>query len=157
MYRGNLHKVPDVPRRWRMPERSLSFKDFKYLLHRRKRALSRLSLHWSPNLSLNVKAELVTDQRDSIPSGKQKLVEVKREEIGGNRVRGDENGRCDGFEGARAGGGSDGGVMELLSKKETNNVRHEDQANEKAEVCLNFFDFNLVKIFRCNLSSNELI
>lgn len=41
LYRGNLHRVPDVPRRWLMPDRNLSPKDFKSLLHRRSRALSR--------------------------------------------------------------------------------------------------------------------
>ncbi|CAH2064949.1 unnamed protein product, partial [Thlaspi arvense] len=144
MYRGNLHKVPDVPRRWRMPERNLSFKDFKSLLHRRKRALSRLPLNSNPNLSLNVKTELVTDATDAMPSersgssGKQKLVDVKREVIGGNRGREDENGRFDGFEEARA-GGSDGGdrtgrVTELISIKETEDLSHEDAANEKAEI-----------------------
>ncbi|KFK34089.1 hypothetical protein AALP_AA5G100800 [Arabis alpina] len=133
MYRGNLHKVPDVPRRWRMPEHNLSFKEFKSLLHRRKRALSRISLTSNPN----VKTELVTNQEDAIlserlrSSGKQKLVELKSEEICVNRVREDENGRCDGFEGA-GGEGSDGGdrsgrVMEI------DNAPHEDAANEKVE------------------------
>ncbi|KAF8080828.1 hypothetical protein N665_0920s0011 [Sinapis alba] len=126
MYRGNLHKVPDVPRRWTMPDRNLSFKDFKSLLHRRKRALSLLSLNSNPNPSHNVKSELVTDPKDAIPSaGKQKLVEVKREED----IREDEKGRIEG-------GGSDGGdrVMELLSKNETDNVPHEEAANDKAEA-----------------------
>lgn len=125
MYRGNLHKVPDVPRRWTMPDRNLSFKEFKSLLHRRKRALSRLFPGSSPNPTHNVKPESVTDRRDAIPSerpgsaGKQKLVEVKREE---------ENVRT---EGTRV-GGSDGGdrVMELLSNNETD---HEEAAKDKAE------------------------
>ncbi|KAF8037216.1 hypothetical protein BT93_B0199 [Corymbia citriodora subsp. variegata] len=43
LYRGNLHRVPDVPRRWLMPSHSLSPKDFKSLLHRRSRALSHVS------------------------------------------------------------------------------------------------------------------
>ncbi|KAJ9163677.1 hypothetical protein P3X46_023319 [Hevea brasiliensis] len=42
LYRGNLHRVPDVPRRWPMPVRKISLKDFKSLLHRRSKALSRL-------------------------------------------------------------------------------------------------------------------
>ncbi|CAH8332117.1 unnamed protein product [Eruca vesicaria subsp. sativa] len=130
MYRGNLHKVPDVPRRWTMPDRNLSFKDFKSLLHRRKRALSRLALDSNPKQSVNVKTESVTHRKDAIPadrpgsSGKQKLVEVKREEIDVNRVREEEN------------GGIDGGdrVMELLSKNEIDNVTHEEAANDKAEA-----------------------
>ncbi|KAG2329690.1 hypothetical protein Bca4012_020770 [Brassica carinata] len=138
MYRGNLHKVPDVPRRWTMPDRNLSFKDFKSLLHRRKRALSRLFPNSNPNPSHSVKSELVTDRKEAIPSersgssGKQKLVEVKREEIDVNRVREDENGR---IEAARA-GGLDGGdrVMELLSKNETDNVPQQEAANDKAEA-----------------------
>ncbi|XAR65431.1 hypothetical protein NMG60_11009560 [Bertholletia excelsa] len=43
LYRGNLHRVPDVPRRWLMPTPKISLKDFRVLLHRRSRALARLS------------------------------------------------------------------------------------------------------------------
>ncbi|CAN8254917.1 unnamed protein product [Cochlearia groenlandica] len=143
MYRGNLHKVPDVPRRWRMPDRNLSFKDFKSLLHRRKRALTRLSHNSNPNLILNVKAELVTDheeekiasEKQAESSGKQKLVESKSEEISvRNQVNEGENGRCDGFEEAR-GGESNGvdrsmTVTEPISNKETDNLPREDDANE---------------------------
>ncbi|KAI9174702.1 hypothetical protein LWI28_021556 [Acer negundo] len=42
LYRGNLHRVPDVPRRWLMPTPKISLKDFKTLLCRRNRALSRV-------------------------------------------------------------------------------------------------------------------
>lgn len=153
MYRGNLHKVPDVPRRWRMPDHNLSFKDFKSLLHRRKRALSRLPLNSNPNLNLSVKTELVTDQENPIipsegnaSSGKQKLVDVKREVIGGNRVKEDEN-NDRGFEGARSDGGDrPGRVTEL---KETDYVPQKDVAKEEAEVCINFY-----VTFRLNLSTN---
>ncbi|KAM5570617.1 stress response protein NST1 [Rosa sericea] len=41
LYRGNLHRVPDVPRRWLMPTPKISLKDFKSLLSRRSKALSR--------------------------------------------------------------------------------------------------------------------
>ncbi|KAM7272277.1 hypothetical protein ACFE04_026940 [Oxalis oulophora] len=46
LYRGNLHRVPDVPRRYDMPPLNLSLNDFKNLLNRRNAALSRL--HSSP-------------------------------------------------------------------------------------------------------------
>lgn len=42
LYRGNLHRVPDGPRRWLMPTPKISLKDFKTLLTRRNRALLRL-------------------------------------------------------------------------------------------------------------------
>ncbi|XP_027905336.1 uncharacterized protein LOC114164772 [Vigna unguiculata] len=42
LYRGNLHRVPEVPRRWPMPAPKISLKDFKCLLARRSKALSRL-------------------------------------------------------------------------------------------------------------------
>lgn len=42
LYRGNLHKVPDVPRKWVAPTPTISAKDFKILLHRRNKALARL-------------------------------------------------------------------------------------------------------------------
>lgn len=41
LYKGNLHKVPDVPRTWLMPQRKISLKDFKTLVRRRNIALSR--------------------------------------------------------------------------------------------------------------------
>lgn len=42
LYKGNLHKVPDVPRTWLMPQRKISLKDFKTLVRSRNIALSRL-------------------------------------------------------------------------------------------------------------------
>ncbi|KAG6386129.1 hypothetical protein SASPL_155020 [Salvia splendens] len=43
LYKGNLRKATDVPRRWPSPAPKISLKDFKILLRRRARALSRLS------------------------------------------------------------------------------------------------------------------
>ncbi|MQL80163.1 hypothetical protein Taro_012603, partial [Colocasia esculenta] len=42
LYRGNLHRVPDVPRRWPMPAPAISLREFRLLLRRRSRALSLL-------------------------------------------------------------------------------------------------------------------
>ncbi|KAK4266725.1 hypothetical protein QN277_023611 [Acacia crassicarpa] len=42
LYIGNLHRVPDVPHRWLLPSPKISLKDFKFLLLRRSKALSRL-------------------------------------------------------------------------------------------------------------------
>lgn len=43
LYKGNLHQVPtDVPRRWLIPRPKISPKDFRVLLRRRAKALSRL-------------------------------------------------------------------------------------------------------------------
>nr|GLL22269.1 uncharacterized protein LOC109191158 [Ipomoea trifida] len=43
LYKGNLHKVAtDVPRRWLIPTPKISLKDFRLLLRRRAKALSRL-------------------------------------------------------------------------------------------------------------------
>ncbi|KAL3630480.1 Phosphate metabolism transcription protein [Castilleja foliolosa] len=49
LYKGNLHKVPDVPRRWTIPPPKIPAKTFRILLRRRSRALSRLlsSSHYS--------------------------------------------------------------------------------------------------------------
>ncbi|KAL8139857.1 hypothetical protein V2J09_005878 [Rumex salicifolius] len=43
LYRGNLHRVEDVPRRWVMPRPGISIKDFRGLLRRRSKALSLLN------------------------------------------------------------------------------------------------------------------
>lgn len=42
LYRGNLHSVADIPRRWLMPAPKISPRDFKTLSHRRSKALCRL-------------------------------------------------------------------------------------------------------------------
>ncbi|XP_026663750.2 uncharacterized protein LOC103715733 isoform X1 [Phoenix dactylifera] len=42
LYRGNLHRVPDVPRRWPMPPPAISLRHFKVLMRKRSLALSRL-------------------------------------------------------------------------------------------------------------------
>ncbi|KAJ9140392.1 hypothetical protein P3X46_031046 [Hevea brasiliensis] len=42
LYRGKLHRVPDIPCRWLMPTRKISLKDFKSLLHRRSQAFTHL-------------------------------------------------------------------------------------------------------------------
>ncbi|KAL6497439.1 hypothetical protein OROGR_029368 [Orobanche gracilis] len=52
LYKGNLHKVPNVPRRWQPPTPKISLEDFKILLHRRARALSRL--RFSADASIDV-------------------------------------------------------------------------------------------------------
>ncbi|XP_010923338.1 uncharacterized protein [Elaeis guineensis] len=43
LYRGNLHRVPDVPRRWPMPPPAISLHHFKLLIGKRSLALSRLA------------------------------------------------------------------------------------------------------------------
>ncbi|MCD7448200.1 hypothetical protein HAX54_039555 [Datura stramonium] len=42
LYKGNLHRASEAPRRWVMPTPKISIKDFRVLLRRRSRALSRL-------------------------------------------------------------------------------------------------------------------
>ncbi|XP_073124969.1 uncharacterized protein [Henckelia pumila] len=42
LYKGNLHKATDVPRRWPRPAPNISLKDFQILLRRRSRALARI-------------------------------------------------------------------------------------------------------------------
>ncbi|KAL2492795.1 Uncharacterized protein Adt_28423 [Abeliophyllum distichum] len=42
LYKGNLHKISDVPHRWPMPTRKISLRDFKILRRRRLNALSLL-------------------------------------------------------------------------------------------------------------------
>ncbi|KAI3926532.1 hypothetical protein MKX01_011428 [Papaver californicum] len=40
LYRGNLHKAPDAPRKWLMPRRSISLRDFRHLSQKRDKTLS---------------------------------------------------------------------------------------------------------------------
>ncbi|XP_062116365.1 uncharacterized protein LOC133830407 [Humulus lupulus] len=81
LYRGNLHRVPDVPRRWLMPTPQISLKEFRLLLSRRSKALSRLhsstttatttttnatdtSSNPNPNPSPDPNPNLVSDQQN---------------------------------------------------------------------------------------------
>ncbi|KAL2515940.1 hypothetical protein Fot_29911 [Forsythia ovata] len=48
LYKGNLHKISDVPHRWPMPTRKISLRDFKILRRRRLNALSILQSTSTP-------------------------------------------------------------------------------------------------------------
>lgn len=63
LYRGNLHRVPDVPRRWPKPTAQISLKDFRVLLSRRSRALSRLRSSTTIATSSNPTPNLVSEQQ----------------------------------------------------------------------------------------------
>lgn len=67
LYRGNLHRAPDVPRRWLMPNPKISLKDFKSLLSRRSKALSRTSSSSNPNPNPN------PNHVDDVPSSTTNL------------------------------------------------------------------------------------
>ncbi|XWS60643.1 hypothetical protein CRYUN_Cryun07bG0053100 [Craigia yunnanensis] len=70
LYRGNLHRAPDVPRRWLMPTPKISLKDFKSLLHRRNKALSRLrSSSSSSNPNFNPNPDLKHHTQSPMPNG----------------------------------------------------------------------------------------
>ncbi|KAJ4809301.1 tRNA (Ile)-lysidine synthase [Rhynchospora pubera] len=68
LYRGNLHRVPNTPRRWPGPARSMSSSQFKSLLRRRSRALSRLTSlkdkDETREVQVEVKAEAEEEQGD---------------------------------------------------------------------------------------------
>ncbi|KAK8684484.1 hypothetical protein V6N13_040511 [Hibiscus sabdariffa] len=104
LYRGNLHRAPDVPQRWLMPTPKISLKDFKSLLHRRNITLSRLrssSSSPSPNPDLKhqiqfqppvptaapldpkLKAKVEPEPPDGLKTGPP-LTEVKVEVVGGS-------------------------------------------------------------------------
>lgn len=77
LYRGNLHRVPDVPRRWLMPTPKLSLRDFRSLLHRRSKALSRL--HSPTTTSSNPNPSSYSDQPNGAPKEEPSFVEPKLE------------------------------------------------------------------------------
>ncbi|KAF5459809.1 hypothetical protein F2P56_019725, partial [Juglans regia] len=64
LYRGNLHRVPDVPRRWLMPTPKISLGVFKSLLQRRSKALSRLhSSTTTANANPNPNPNPISEQK----------------------------------------------------------------------------------------------
>ncbi|PPS11079.1 hypothetical protein GOBAR_AA09563 [Gossypium barbadense] len=103
LYRGNLHRAPEVSWRWLMPTPKISLKDFKSLLHRRDRALSRLRSSSSSNPNPNsvlkhqiqspvsceppiepkLKAKLEPEPSEGLKTGPP-LQEVKVDIVGGS-------------------------------------------------------------------------
>ncbi|KAK8511341.1 hypothetical protein V6N13_013757 [Hibiscus sabdariffa] len=104
LYRGNLHRAPDVPRRWLMPTPKISLKDFKSLLHRRNKALSRLrssssssnpnptpdlkpqiqsSVPTAPPVDSKLKAKIESEPFEGLKTGPP-LTEIKVEVVGGS-------------------------------------------------------------------------
>ncbi|CAK9330161.1 unnamed protein product [Citrullus colocynthis] len=94
LYRGNLHRVPDVPRRWLMPTHNISIKDFRSLLQRRSKALSRLrattssclaKLSTSPNPNSNSNSSIKPDGDRPTNNGSVPEVplETQRVSVGG--------------------------------------------------------------------------
>ncbi|CAN0903148.1 hypothetical protein LINGRAHAP2_LOCUS22402 [Linum grandiflorum] len=107
LYRGNLHRVPDAPRRWLMPTRSISLRDFKSLISRRSRALSRLTSSSSssvvlvatattsnPNPSPSPDLATITylDSKDGGIPLPDETPQLKDEKAGDNRHRDDDDG-----------------------------------------------------------------
>ncbi|MBA0568535.1 hypothetical protein Golob_006027 [Gossypium lobatum] len=106
LYRGNLHRAPEVSRRWLMPTPKISLRDFKSLLHRRDRALSRLRSSSSSNPNSNsalkhqiqspvsceppiepkLKAKLEPEPSEGLKTGPP-LQEVKVDIVGGSDGR----------------------------------------------------------------------
>ncbi|CAN1179875.1 hypothetical protein LINPERHAP2_LOCUS34451 [Linum perenne] len=95
LYRGNLHRVPDAPRRWLMPNRSISLRDFKSLLSRRSRALSRLttSVVVVPTATATATTSNPNpDAKDGRIPPPVESPQLKDDKAGTNRDRGDEKG-----------------------------------------------------------------
>ncbi|KAJ3687238.1 hypothetical protein LUZ61_016402 [Rhynchospora tenuis] len=100
LYRGNLHRVPNTPRRWPAPPRSISSSQFKSLLRRRSRALSRLttltSLHEEkdkdekePKVEVEVKAEEEEEEKP-VPVPLPQPIEEKENEKEKEKVEEEE-------------------------------------------------------------------
>ncbi|KAG6587508.1 hypothetical protein SDJN03_16073, partial [Cucurbita argyrosperma subsp. sororia] len=100
LYRGNLHRVPDVPRRWLMPTHNISVRDFKSLLQRRSKALSRLlattssspaKVSTSPDPNLNSNSSIKPDGEGPRTNGSAPEVplETERVSVGGERPTAD--------------------------------------------------------------------
>ncbi|XP_039040321.1 uncharacterized protein LOC120178578 isoform X1 [Hibiscus syriacus] len=98
LYRGNLHRAPDVPRRWLMPTPKISLKDFKSLLHRRNKALCLLcspssssnpnhqiqsSVPTAPPVDPKLKAKVEPDTSEGLKTALP-LTEVKVEVVAGS-------------------------------------------------------------------------
>ncbi|GKV53535.1 hypothetical protein SLEP1_g60056, partial [Rubroshorea leprosula] len=87
LYRGNLHRLTDVPWRWLMPTRNISLKDFKILLQRRNKALSRLHSAASSNPNPDSIPQIETPKVDG--STRDAKVEGERSDASKREVQAD--------------------------------------------------------------------
>lgn len=113
LYKGNLHKVPDVPRKWLMPTRQISVKDFKALLRRRSRALSRLP---NPNPSPNpnpTATDLATNNNNDANRGIEDAIDNGGADERGIPPQLDDRKGKDGREEENVGGEGAGGGAQL--------------------------------------------
>ncbi|KAI4343811.1 hypothetical protein L6164_011118 [Bauhinia variegata] len=86
LYRGNLHRVPDVPRRWLMPNPKISLKDFKSLLARRSKALSRLratatTTSSNPNPTPHHDPSFLSNGRNEVPTVNASSIGIQLEPV----------------------------------------------------------------------------
>ncbi|KAK4264258.1 hypothetical protein QN277_025463 [Acacia crassicarpa] len=81
LYRGNLHRVPDVPRRWLLPGPKISLKDFKFLLLRRSKALSRLRTATSSSSNPNPNPNSFPIAQTEAPAVNGSIICVQSEAI----------------------------------------------------------------------------
>ncbi|KAJ1691869.1 hypothetical protein LUZ63_016024 [Rhynchospora breviuscula] len=91
LYRGNLHRVPNTPRRWPAPPRSISSSQFKSLLRRRSLALSRLTSltslteekHKDETREVQVEVEVEAEEEEgdkTVPVPLPQFIEQKEKE-----------------------------------------------------------------------------
>ncbi|KAF9619195.1 hypothetical protein IFM89_005749 [Coptis chinensis] len=93
LYRGNLHRVPDVTRRWLMPSQSISLKNFKSLLNKRQKTLSRINSNTAATSDefvgdntcskdqINVKDEKLVEGNCGIEEERNELVDGDKDEV----------------------------------------------------------------------------
>lgn len=93
LYRGNLHRVPDVTRRWLMPSDRISLKDFRSLLSRRSAAFSRLrsaaGTSSDPNPTLS-KVKLEKDEEPGRADGCSARPQMEQTSMMNNPEEGEE-------------------------------------------------------------------
>ncbi|TMW99515.1 hypothetical protein EJD97_002406 [Solanum chilense] len=89
LYKGNLHRVPETPRRWLVPTPKISHKDFQCLLRRRSRALSRLqtppdvspTTATASNPNPNLKTDTKSKPEDEVPVSIPVKIEKEEEDV----------------------------------------------------------------------------
>ncbi|CAI9262380.1 unnamed protein product [Lactuca saligna] len=92
LYKGKLHRSPDVPHQWLVPTPKISAKDFKNLLQRRSRALSRLeatTTNPNPNPNENSVDDATSDDREPPESDGPAVDDVSKHEEA-SKVNGDK-------------------------------------------------------------------
>lgn len=141
LYRGSLHRVPDVTRRWLMPTPAMSLKNFKTLIGRRSKAISRLhsttaTLYPNPN-SKQQEQKRAKDKQEAGKDNGCSITDVHVQpqlELGKINHHEEGTSKDGAFGGVKGAKDNDCLISDIRHQLAPEKANHEDEGTSKDEV-----------------------